>query len=158
MTQKLVFVFGILICGLLLWNIWTIQTLESRIARLESEPDFIGEEVSGKRPTKQDIKSTSDRSNEREQNVSVKTSTSRSERFDNSDRSKISSDDPSEIKKTLGSAILGLDDPKVKEIFDEYLDQYLETWKDNQKNDDMSSFLDHMSTATEVFVKSPVWR
>ena len=151
MTQKLVFVFGILICGLLVWNIWTIQALESRIARLEAEQDFIGDEVSGKRPTKQDIKTTSDRSNDREQNVTVKASTSGSDQFDNSDRSNRSSDDPSEIKKTLGSAILGLDDPKVKEVFDEYLDQYLKTWQDNQKNDDMSRFLDHLSTTTEVF-------
>ena len=151
MTQKLVLGFGVSICGLLMWNIWTIQALESRIAVLEAEQGLVGDAVSGKKKIKEDTETTADRSNDREQNVAVKASPSRSDRFDNSDRSKGSSDDPSEIEKTLGAAILGLDDPKVKEVFDEYLEQYLDTWQDNQNSDDLSNFLDHLSTATEVF-------
>ena len=151
MTQKSALVFGTLICIFLAWNIWTIQALESRIARLETGQTFIGDKVSAKSAKEQDIKTSSDRSHTREQNIAVKASKSRSERFENSDRSKISSNDPSDIKNTIGSAVLGLDDPKVKEVFDEYLDQYLKTWQDKQKSNAMSNFLDHMSTATEVF-------
>ena len=50
MTQKLVIGVGVLISGLLLWNIWTIQGLESRIARLEAEEGFLGDDVSDNRP------------------------------------------------------------------------------------------------------------
>lgn len=150
MTQKLVYAFGIVMSALLIWNIRTIQALESRIATLEDEQAFTGD-ASGKKPTKQDNNPKTDRSNDHEQNETGKASKDPSDRLDNSFRSKSLSDQSSETKRTLGSAVLGLDDPEVKEVFDEYLEQYLKTWQDNQKNDDMSKFLDHLSTTTEVF-------
>ena len=151
MTQKSVLTFGILICGFFVWNIWTILALESRIARLEAVQDFIGDEMSGKIPTKEDIKTTVERSNDRKQNGTVKASLRQTDRFDNSVRSNKSSNDSSATNNTLESAVLGLDNPEVKEVFDEYLEQYLKTWQDNQKHDDISKFLDHLSTTTEVY-------
>lgn len=151
MAQKITIAFGILICVMLVWNISTIQKLESRIARLEAEQDTDGDGGLAQKSRQQDIKTMSDRSNDGEQNTSVKGAPSSSKRLYNSSGSKHSSDRPSDNKKPLGVDVLGFDDPKVKEVFDEYLDQYLKNWQDSQNTNEMSKFLDHLATTTEVF-------
>jgi hypothetical protein len=93
MAQKITIAFGILICVMLVWNISTIQKLESRIARLEVEQDTDGDGdgESAQKPTQQDSKTASNRSNDGEQNASVKGSPSSSKRLYNSSGSKHSS-------------------------------------------------------------------
>ena len=153
MIQKLGIGLGVLICGLLVWNVLTIQRLESRIVLLEAEAGFAGDEVPEKRPTKQENKTTSetpDQLTAREQNGTLKAA-SRSNQLATSGRSNRSATDSYKIKKTVGSAILELDEPEVKAAFDAYLNQYMKNWKDNQKSDGLSNFLDHMATSTEVF-------
>ena len=153
MIQKSGIGLGVLICGLLVWNVWTIQSLEYRIAILETEAGFIGDEVPGKRPTKQEDKTTSetpDQLTDREQNGTLKVA-SRSDQLATSGRLNRSSTESNKIKKTVGAAILELDEPEVKAAFDAYLNQYMKNWKDNQKSDGLSKFLDHMATSTEVF-------
>ena len=148
MFQKTVVGIGFTLCGLLMWNIWTIQNLESRIAILEAE-QASGTSVSKtSEKTKHHSKSDSDIPLSRDLKSALK-SEQRSERSSN--RSARASAEDSERSKLVSAAILGLDNPEVKEVFDDYLDEYLKNWQQDKDRKNESGWLDHMSTTIEVF-------
>ena len=148
MFQKMVVGIGFTLCGLLMWNIWTIQNLESRIAILETQQAARVSVSKASERTKHHSKSDSDISSNRDPKSALKLD-QRSEQSSN--RSAQASVEDLERSELVSAAVLGLDDPEVKEVFDDYFDEYLKNWQQEKDRKNESGWLDHMSTTIEVF-------
>ena len=148
MFQKMVVGICFTLCGLLMWNIWTIQSLESRIAVLEAEQAAKASVSKTSEKTMHNSKADSDIPLSLDQKSKLK-SAQHSKQSSNSSAQATAED--SERSELVSAAILGLDDPEVKEVFDDYLDEYLKNWQQDKDRKNESGWLDHMSTTIEVF-------
>ena len=148
MFQKMVVGIGFVLCGLLMLNIWTIQNLESRIAILEAEQATGASVSKTSKNTTRNSKSNSDI----QLSGAPKSALNLDQRsVQSSNKSAQASVEDAEHSELAGAAILRLDDPEVKEVFDDYLDEYLKNWQQEKDRKNESGWLDHMSTTIEVF-------
>ena len=135
-------IFGFAL-ALLGWNVWTVQALKDRISVLEAAPERLGEErSSATRSTQRDA------STERREGMALRGS-------NGSTGGSLAPDgrtgERAEAEAALEAALIGLDDPEVKAVFDAYLDDFIETKQEARSELDASNFLDHMTTTVEVY-------
>ena len=135
-------IFGFVL-ALLGWNVWTVQALKDRISLLEAAPETLGEERSSTTRSAQ-----WDASSGRREGVAQRASSGSMGRSSAPDGR---SDERSETAEALEAALIGLDDPEVKAVFDAYLDDFIEEKQEARSELDESNYLDHMTTTVEVY-------
>lgn len=143
MKQSLTIGLGGLTATLLAWNTVTLWSQDTRLAALEAAQvslgggtPAVGEPVRG---VSAGSASTSGQRGGRPalgHAAGSKTPTSRAAGADI---------EPGPV------TLLGLDNPEVKEAFENYLDDYLQARREDQSYNEESDFLDHASAAVELY-------
>ena len=125
---------------LLLWNIKSIQNLETRIATLETAN--LSSSVGASAGAVRARGASADASPRQAATPAMGRK---------ADELSTANEVPDEVDGDGQATLLGLEDPQAREAFEAYLDEYLTAREEDRSYDEETDWLDHLSTTIEVY-------